>query len=199
MSQNYLFEKPTRHNAENLNKESQEVLNPEQKKEDDYHYKPTKLPQISFEDIKEQNSETSILPQSSHQEDPENYDFSNFRIVVPDQEYEEDAKVVEMKELTGNLTQNDNQYSPSNRKPITFDTRPVAYLQENEELLEKRRPYYKQENSSESRETSKLLNFTPVTADEENKENNIEVVKSIDQQLVVPTENFNSSLEYNKK
>lgn len=199
MSQNYLFEEPTSQ-TKNLKKEPEEMLNSEQNNEDNYQYQSDKSSQFNFGDTDLENSKGGILSQS-HQKESEDTESQGFKIVVPDQEYEEDVKV----ELTRNSTQNEDQYNLNNRKPITFDTRPVAYLQGNEDFLLEKRPLYvgkEEENSTEFEKTSKLINLPVITAEQEHEENkDFEVFQSVNQENSkgVPAENFSLSLDFNKE
>lgn len=100
-----------------------------------------------------------IYKSNNEQKEFEDSKSQSFRIVVPDQQYE-DTKTDETNGLVENETLKTNQYSLDNRKPITFNTRPLAYLQEDDTFLNTKRPFYEKKskkNNVKCSDTSKLF------------------------------------------
>lgn len=109
-----------------------------------------------------QNTEAT-LPNISEQKESEDLEENRFKIVIPDQQYEEDVHIEETKQPTQNETNYKDQYYPDNRKPITFATQSVAHLQD-DSYFRVNRPLYET--------VSKLDKEMGILQNDEGKSNN---------------------------
>lgn len=147
MAPNYLFDLSTKSlPSEHFGKEPNAVFLHRHKKEQ--NYSPEKPSSFVFENS---TPEKEISSQPNRDEMDELNETLN-----ADQQYDNNIKTEQTKQRPENVTQIYSQYSSSNRKPITFDTRPIAYLQEENDFLGINRPFFQR---SEEKSFSKPIDI----------------------------------------
>lgn len=81
----------------------------------------------------------------------------NFGITVTDQHSQEGINIEEIAQVSENETQY-GQYFFNNKKPITFDTRSIVNLQDEDDFLDLNRPFYQKNQQQISTETPIVIN-----------------------------------------